>query len=317
MIGFLDLPRELRDMVYMALLTVERPKATSFENYFLVSGRYAIAAERPPTTCANFLQCNRQIYSELMAAIRHAKEKRLTNVKLDYEVRPNMRHASYDNHVQWLRIPFVEMTPTIIESTARTRWCTRSTWKERMLGKAQRCSPTDIAGACSACRVTSVLIHQLWVDVRFSGSSYEYRLIEREICEPIWMLCEVLRYILQLGPAAFHDGLRNRTMAIDELVLNVVPVFDGLPEENSTEGQETRNSMRGTQSIAKQLVDVWNRIWAADAQGYHYYLLLQRIKRVRVCINEETYRVRELRLELERGQAENKRIATRLGYYRA
>jgi hypothetical protein len=105
---------------------------------------------------------------------------------------------------------------------------------------------------------------------------------------------------------------------VDELVLNIVTPPDvpkGKYLEEDFPTDELRDGLVHPRTVAKELVDVWNRIWAADDyKGSFYQILLERIKRVRICINEETWRVRELRLELERGQAERRRIAARVGW---
>jgi hypothetical protein len=43
-------------------------------------------------------------------------------------------------------------------------------------------------------------------------------------------------------------------------------------------------------------------------------MLLERILKVRICMDGVLVRERELRLELERGQAERRRIAMRVGW---
>jgi hypothetical protein len=106
---------------------------------------------------------------------------------------------------------------------------------------------------------------------------------------------------------------------VDELVLNVIKPAD-VPEDRYLPeylGLEERgDGIVHPRTVARQLIDMFHRIWAGEGEGRHYQILLERIKRVRVCLEGETWRVRELRLELERGQAERRRIAARLGYYR-
>jgi hypothetical protein len=103
---------------------------------------------------------------------------------------------------------------------------------------------------------------------------------------------------------------------VDELVLNVVEPTT-LPEGDvlSKYGQAGRRTY--AQHAAEELVNMWQKIWAADREreGAHYQRLLEKIKRVRISINDQTWRMRELRLELERGQAERRRIEHRLGFY--
>jgi hypothetical protein len=66
--------------------------------------------------------------------------------------------------------------------------------------------------------------------------------------------------------------------------------------------------------VARELVDVWNNLWSGDGfSSRQFSKLLERIKRVQVCIDGVLVGERALRLELERGQAERRRIAQRVG----
>jgi hypothetical protein len=309
---FLDLPRELRDMIYMALITLERPRPSiegvkwSVEVAGADGGSpYAYAMEVPPTTCANFLQCNRQIHDEMIGSIRYAKEKELTNVKLDCMVRFDVI-----NYFTWLRIPVVKSIVTMREN----RQCRRRSWTCTVLGRCRLCSPSAVD---SACRTISTFVHQLWIDVRVMNDYGDFFDSGVEISRTAWAICDALKHILDIGPDYLTRGQPNRTTTIEELVLNVVPP-PGVPEEEFLgEGERAGNEIANSRRMARDLVDMWKKIWTAEQEGHRYQLLLERIMRVRVCVNDKTYRVRELRIELERGQAEFKRIAARLGYYRA
>jgi hypothetical protein len=59
-------------------------------------------------------------------------------------------------------------------------------------------------------------------------------------------------------------------------------------------------------------VDVWNELWLGR-WPVKYEALLQRIERVRVCIDGVLVRERGLRVELERGRREMKRLVLRSG----
>lgn len=308
---FLDLPRELRDMIYMAVLTLERPRPTIEGVQWSVELAqrdvgYAYAQEPPPSTCANFLQCNRQIHDELMEMICFAKERGLMNVKLDC-----MARFDVISFFTWLRIPVVKTTVKARE-TVQTR---RSSWASMVWEKCRICAPKTV-GACLNCQDVSTLIHQLWIDLRIMDGYGEFFDAEAEISQTAWAICDVLKHLLEIGPDYLTAEQPSRVTTIDELVLNVVPP-PGIPEgEYLQEGGGVREFV-DSRKLARDLVDMWKKIWAAEQEGRRYQLLLQRITRVRVCVNDKTYRVRELRLELERGQAEQKRIAARLGYYRA
>jgi hypothetical protein len=121
-----------------------------------------------------------------------------------------------------------------------------------------------------------------------------------------WAVCAALKEVLGIGGESKEGEKGSRTVVdIDTLVLNVVK-----PAREDTDcGEET------TQGIADELVDVWNELWAGQSgpQRVSYAALLQKIERVRVCVDGVLVKERELRLELERGQKEMKRIALRGG----
>jgi len=125
-----------------------------------------------------------------------------------------------------------------------------------------------------------------------------------------------LKRILDNGPD--FSGLHRspRTYMVDELVLNVVtpsgvPPEGFLPEDYHA--QELRDGLVHPKSVARELNEVWNYIWAPgfDPLRNHYWPLIERIEIVRVCIDGETWRTRKLRLELKRGQDERRKIALR------
>ena len=64
--------------------------------------------------------------------------------------------------------------------------------------------------------------------------------------------------------------------------------------------------------ISHELV-IWtaNDFNTVDYQARYYRMLLEKINRVRVCVDGKTFKTRELAVELERGRAEMRRIERR------
>ncbi|KAF2260727.1 hypothetical protein CC78DRAFT_386782 [Lojkania enalia] len=322
---FLDLPRELRDMIYLAVITAECPRPTLgdaqwlfrfrrvFEPESIRWGEYgcAYSQEQRPETCANLLQCNRQIHQELTEAIQFAKTRGCGSVRLDCIAEDESFH-----YFTWLSIPLV--TTSINMDGGKSKAIPE--WVDRILEKYLTCPHRLLNSGCLGCRSTSTLIHQLWVDVRLFGDrSGKWSRNSSPPERTSWAICAALKRLFDQGPDFSRmTGTRNTTL-VDELVLNVVappnvPEEKYLAEDFPTDG--VRDGMVHPRTVARELVDVWNKIWSADDfKSSFYQSLLERIKRVRVCVNDETWRIRELRLELERGQAERRRIAARGVWY--
>ena len=157
------------------------------------------------------------------------------------------------------------------------------------------------------------VIQRLWIDVRAEGRKRGTSVIPSFVT-PSRALCITLTDIVEKGPDfktwwAFGPAVET---SIDELVLNVVTSSDVSKEEDHAGANEGDCS----RAVASDLVNMWNQLWTASPGTQLWQVLLERVKRVRVCIDGETWKVREIRLELERGQAERRRIAARSGYYR-
>ncbi|KAF2730861.1 hypothetical protein EJ04DRAFT_514984 [Polyplosphaeria fusca] len=321
---FLGLPRELRDMVYKELLTSERPRPSLGEAQWLFRyrrvfdprsihwGEYGCAytQEDRPRTVANFLQCNRQIYAEMMEMVHVTRRKGLGAVKLDCIAEDESFH-----YFTWLSIPLVKTTLTLDESKSRII----PGWADRIMERYLTCPHRMLSSWCSACRNTSTTINQLWVDIRLFGDrSGKWSRNSSPPDRTSWALCAALTHVFEKGPNFSRTEKTPSTTTVDELVLNVVappgvPENKFLDEDHAIDGPG--EGVVHPHTVARELVDVWHRIWTgADFKGKLYQALLERIKRVRVCVNDETWKVRELRLELDRGQAERRRIAARVGW---
>ncbi|KAF2789028.1 hypothetical protein K505DRAFT_328521 [Melanomma pulvis-pyrius CBS 109.77] len=315
MAQFLDLPRELRDMIYLEVITAERPMPTLggaqwlfrfrrvFEPQSSLRGEYgcAYSLEKPPGTCANLLQCNRQIFAEMTETIWRARKKGRASVKLDCIAEDESFH-----YFTWLRIPLVETSTTANAGKSRIM----PAWADGMLRRYS---------GCLACQRSTTLITQLWVDVRLVGDrSGKFFRNGSAPDRTSWAICAALKRIFEKGPdfASLKDAGMETT--IDELVLNVVTPPNVPKEKYLAEDYDVAGPMDGLvhpRTVARELVNVWQKIWSGDDfKGVFYQMLLERIKRVRVCVDGQTWKTRELRLELERGQQERNRIAQRVGW---
>lgn len=313
--SFLDLPRELRDMIYHEVIMTERPTPTlegaqwlfgyrrMFEPQNSQHGEYgcAYSLEQPPPTCANLLQCNRQIFTEMTISIWRARKKGLVSLKLDCIAEDESFH-----YFTWLRIPLVETRPAVHVEKSRTM----PAWANGMLRR--------YSGCITSPRSTTT-IHQLWVNVRLLGDrSNKYFKDGSALDRTSWAVCAALKRILEKGADIANVKNSGHETTMDELVLNVVTPPNYPKDKFLAEDYDRLGLMAGMvhpKTVARELVDMWQKIWSGEtSKGVFYQMLLERIKKVRVCINGDEYRVRELRLELERGQKERERIAARVGY---
>ncbi|KAF2019339.1 hypothetical protein BU24DRAFT_418945 [Aaosphaeria arxii CBS 175.79] len=324
MAQFWDLPRELRDLIYMAILTAERPRPTLGEAQWLfkfrrifepsshINGEYgcAYALEDVPPTCASFLCCNRQVQAEMNEAIEMARRKQQLAARLDCIAEDESSH-----YFTWLKVPLVQTT--VGEPEGKTSIGLE--WADRIMERYLHCPHRVLSNLCHSCRASSTTIPQLHIDIRIYGDrSGKWFRNTTPADRTSWAICAALKRIFEKGPDFSNVRERGCTIALGELVLNVVtppnvPKEKYLDEDFPLDG--VKDGLVHPKTVAKELVDVWNKIWSGDEyKGSFYQMLLQRITTVRVCVDGETYRVRELRLELERGQAERRRIAARVGW---
>ncbi|KAF2714199.1 hypothetical protein K504DRAFT_462627 [Pleomassaria siparia CBS 279.74] len=315
MARFFDLPRELRDMVYHELITGESPIPTLggdqwrfrfrrvVEPQSSKTGEYgcAYSTNRRPRTCANMLQCNRQVFAEMTEAIWRARRKDLIKVKLDCIAEDESFH-----YFTWLSIPLVATAKNVEVGKSRMM----PAWADGMIRRYTG----------SLFQRSTTRINQLWIDVRLVGDR------SGKLCSnngsssdrTSWAICAALKHILEKGPdlCNMKDTANETTM--DELVLNVVSQAKVAEERYLPEDYPLMGLMEGSvhpKTVARELVNVWQKIWASsDFKSVYYHILLERIKRVRVCIDGETWSRRELRTELDKGQLEQQRIAARVGW---
>lgn len=296
--NLLELPRELRDIIYMAVLTAEVPRPSLSSNRLRPWNAHKIAAhaanaqpgefgntyslDELPSTCTSLLCSSHQVNEELSEAISRAKSRGQMPLKIDCLVEDERII-----YVTWISFPLAR---THIERP----WFKSPKW--------------------------STNLHQLRVDVRLTGTR------KRKWADPLitskppgriaWGVCAALKRILDYGPDFSAQRKASRTYIIDELVLNVItpskiPPEGFLPEDY--QAQDLKDGLVHPKSVARELNEVWNYIWAPgfDPLRNHYWPLIERIGIVRVCIDGEMWRTRELQLELKRGQDERRRIALR------
>lgn len=320
---FFGLPRELRDMIYTSVITwsLPQPRRKDTEGHrwrhilepkSIRSGEYgcSYSTDTIPGTCANLLACSRQTNLELTQAIERAKRQGVLIAKLDCIAVDESRHA-----FSWLSLPIVTNRRT--EHEGKTRL---ATWTDRILYTPQRMLNLR---SCSASLMSSstTILESLWIDIRIHGNRTAKWSSNQ--CPPertSWAVCAALKRLFDgdtlMRPidATSIPGPSSKSIFIDELVLNVVSPEvskkSWLPEEYPID--VATYGVVHPRTVAKELLDMWNIIWTGeDFKGAHYHVLLERIKRVKICLDGESWRVRELGMELERGQAERRRIAMR------
>jgi hypothetical protein len=314
---FFDLPRELRDLIYTAIITWENPRPTRESTWSVHDwnplwesqtggvndSTCFFSSESAPTTCANVLAASRQCNKEMCQAIDCAKRKRLLLARLDCMVTSEKMHL-----FTWLSIPIVHNTARPATAKPKSKkassWAPRVPGVARLLAAQQREKGEEVGAGITTC------IEELQVDIRlFADDTAQQG--QRSSDQTSWAVCAALKSICEPN---FTQNPHDVT--IDTLTLNVVSAaqasLNTAPKRDSAQMDVAEEEAH---VVARELVDVWNKLWSSDnGQARCYGNLLRRIKRVRVCVDGVLVRERELRLELERGQAERRRIAMRVGW---
>lgn len=322
---FFALPRELRDMIYTSVVTWSLPQPQLedikghrwrhvLERGSIQSGEYgcSYSTDTLPGTCANLLACNRQINRELTQAIARAKRKGLLIARLDCIALDESKHA-----FSWLSLPIV--THKQRDPEGKTNML--AAWAGRILYTPQRI--LNLSGKSLGSRNSSsiTVLENLWIDIRIHGNRTAKWSSNQ--CPPertSWAVCAALKRLFDgdtlMRPinATSTPGPLSNNITIDELVLNVVSPRTSkdlwLPEDYPSD--VATYGVVHPRTVARELLDMWNIIWTGeDFKGSYYHVLLKRINKVKICVDGETWRVRELGMELERGQAERRRIAMR------
>jgi len=304
---FSDLPRELRDMIYMAIITWERPRpevaqTTDSWNWYRTGSSSSgchFALESPPSTCANVLAVNRQVNLEMRQALQRARRAELLVARIDCIAKMMARReAGY--YFTWLSIPLVQRSKAAAKSGGAVRVWPSVPVVGRLLASSTRKVWVNDFPTC---------IEQLQVDIRLYDQDLENGAHSESwtVMNISWAVCAALKRICDDSK---ETDSWPASLAIDTLVLNVL--WPDAPKSTQDGTEKWKDSAR---AVTRELVNVWNKLWSGDEYRSRYYGgLLERIKRVRVCLDGVLVRERELRLELERGQAERRRIAQRVGW---
>ncbi|KAG9191823.1 hypothetical protein G6011_10557 [Alternaria panax] len=325
MARFMNLPRELRDAIYTELLLSCRPRpsledtqsATGWCRIREPEGPWengcSIASQGTPPTCASFLACNRQINEELMQIIGSENRKRQLAARMDcVEI-----ESTY--YFTWLSMPLVKTRKNNLPQKGDED---KHVWLSRVLSSWTSLFPSTGTyhhfvgnGVKTSAYTTS--IEQLRIDIRLLTPAETGGLTPPD--QTAWEICAVLKHIFEQGPDPLN---RSRKVAfIDEVVLNLLPggLSRNTSQASSPDGSNDAYSKPDSPNviIGHELVNIWSKIWTAndfntvDYQARYYRMLLEKINRVRICMNGKTFKTRELAVELERGRAEMRRIERR------
>jgi hypothetical protein len=321
MLQFFNLPRELRDMVYMAIITWERPRPTLqdiastgdwHETRILPRNdpECYFSRRKPPSTCANVLAASRQLNEELRQSMLCARKAGTLVARMDCIVKNERSHS-----FTWLSIPLVHRTTQVPNKTVGCRWVANMP----VVGKLLTGPPSQQQAFDDA----ATSIEKLQIDIRLfeKDPSMTATLRDRKTS---WAVCAALKRVCQNKMELLPTPHWPDCVVIDTLILNVVP-RDGAVNECSvrkdsasaaqTDLVSQSKDADNSRAVARELVDVWNKLWSGDGyKSRHYSKLLESITRVQVRIDGVSISERELRLELERGQAERRRIAQRVGW---
>jgi hypothetical protein len=254
----------------------------------------------------------------MMQIIERARRKGQLTARMDCIAKDEMHYFT------WLSIPLVKTEKSLREPSKNSLSRVISSWATKILTTTDRVLGSTTIGPTSSYSTT---IEQLWINVRlFETTTSTAAAFETPRDRTSWAICAALKHVFEHGPRIIPTKDCRNDLSIDEVILNVVPPTD--TPEASSNSESTANNHHDdsndglfiaerkntpTEAVLKELIDVWNKLWAADEFKARYYrMLLEKIKRVRICVKGKTFRVRDLGLELERGQAERRRIDMRM-----
>ncbi|KNG52041.1 hypothetical protein TW65_00506 [Stemphylium lycopersici] len=339
MARFFDLPRELRDMIYREVLMSPAPRPSLHDiqsashwqpihqTHRATPGfRCSISSREIPGTCASILACNRQINEEMTLIVAKERRRQQLAARLDCAVKGDSHYFT------WLAIPFVRPEKSNAagqqEGDNQESWISKAitTWIIRSLGFRQTLDENLTGPFSTSLDRSYSSIERLWVDVRPSSESGASNAVEAEIPRrdmTSWAICAALKHIFDNGPDRMHKN--RRLKYIDEVIINILPQ-EPVASANTprSEGDEEDTLLvpevqptNPTELLRDELVNVWDKIWSAtdantsEFKARLYRPLLEKIKRVRICVGGVTFRTRGLAIELERGRAEMRRIQMR------
>ncbi|KAF2824201.1 hypothetical protein CC86DRAFT_252574, partial [Ophiobolus disseminans] len=193
---FFDLPRELRDMIYMAVVTWQRP-CPSLQDSDAVYGWLwstserricrefgcIFSPERVPSTCANMLAVCHQINNEMMKTIDRARRKNVLFGTIDCIADDGDKHF-----FEWLSLPLVHTTQTItvLEEKRSCGWAPKVPVVGRLLAAPKRIPTTN--------EMTTTIIEKLRIDLRcFKHGENDQERLRTSTERTSWAVCEALK----------------------------------------------------------------------------------------------------------------------------
>lgn len=305
---FFALPRELRDLIYSSLITstllVPAPESTHDRHVWqLHNGAYFSRAPPPRISCAAMLATNRQVHSELSQAFDRARRAGVLAAKLDCIVKEAYAGGPW---FTWLSIPLVNRKVENVGLTSKKSSVVNvKSWGSTVpvVGRLLQSLALRTAREEIVDQEPCVSMEKLRIDIRLFDT------VAQRKEDVSWAICSALRRICQHGKEVGGNEGWPESLTIDTLVLNVISL--PMQKESANKVEPERDIAR---LLAHDLINMWNTLWSrSHAQSRHYTILLERIKRVKFCVEGVLIRERELRLELERGRAERGRIAMRIG----
>lgn len=249
---------------------------------------------------------------ECVERVRRGKEGGGLKARIDCMVWGEMHWFS------WLGISLVRTVPTVLPAVRGLDLVKR--WVVTYLSFLQLLPWGD-----ARAQNFTTTIETLQIDVRLLDDGEKRKaVVESPRDRTSWAVCAALKCVFEHDPDVMATRDCVNEVRVGEVVLNVVspaPLPTTPSSLTSTSAQPAAPISASAankpavdpKAVAKELVDVWAKLWAGDEFKARYYkCLLEKIEWVRVCVDGKTYRVRELAGELERGRKETARIAMRL-----
>ncbi|KAF1832688.1 hypothetical protein BDW02DRAFT_416352 [Decorospora gaudefroyi] len=347
----LSLPRELRDMIYTHLLTSPPAPAPTPKNPPLptrpwyraqvqahaspASGPYCLfSPERHPrTNAASMLACNRQIHGEIMECVRRLRERK-GGAGLALRLECVAKREAWV--FTWKCVPLVCTTTVMTKKEKGKRmgmgmglsvgWAIRSFLKGVLGWHGDGdASSSSYYQTPMMLTTTTTMIERLHIDIRTSSPSETDTDTDTDTSAPQptfaasptrlgWAICAALTQVLGYTHNIEDNNesnLRSTCTSIIEiglLVLNVIPA----PSTSTSTQTQTPAPPNPTLTLLTALLQT---LWSTSSPPFHAHYcrpLLQRIRCVHICYDGAIHCVRELASELERGQAERRRIEGRM-----
>jgi hypothetical protein len=312
---FFRLPPELRDLIYTQVILAATTLPSLAEAQSLRfnrantssdakrTGEYGCAyqAALPPSTCANFLCCNRQVHAEMGNVLARLDGKNGPGLSV------NMDCLTVDetmHYFSWVGIPRVrtEYHGDVLMGT----WGRWQRWIEKWWLWAATCAGLRDATAALICATTRIC--RLCIRVRLVGTRMGKQIWlsdPQDGSQTSWAVCAALTRLLTCGPhlsamptKMASVGPPTTRLLVDTLVLDVVadsPAYPDLPAPSDAQTVQPKR-------VADDLLDIWAKVWGREGERRACKAVLEGIGRVVVCVDGVGVGTREVRNELERGR---------------